>query len=486
MRPTRRNEILYAAYPSRIKAVEAIAAVSRRAGSADALAAAAAELTHVASQITPTTSGTRYRQIAILLEALAALVRWTAAVRSAEIDADRFLRAAKLAARDISRELGSSADGESLGRVVSSISDLSDIDGVPDVARLLLGIPLPLPLFAEVQRPLPRDRAAAAPAERPGGVVAFTSFELNGVALGDLHTVQPETLHDLHVAVRVSHWPTTAQRLVLEVMSVEPPSAYDLPTFAFDRPAGTAPYMLTQTGRLLVHHPVALYARPLQFTYKARFEPAGETSVSVEGHRHLRMQSFDPERQPQSGYALVDTRVFAIREQVRATVPIPDRELNDFLLLLTAIGGIAGQSLQSNIFSGKYSEEEFQSELTKLLRLNPRIGSQLEEHPRAAGGITDLSFRGIRLELKSEQNAVVTLEDASSFIQQAAQYVAGSDRRLGILSILDCSTKTEAPGLIDNDISLVSVPPPGTNGVPILIAVVIIRGNLSRPSALSR
>ena len=198
------------------------------------------------------------------------------------------------------------------------------------------------------------------------------------------------------------------------------------------------------------------------------------------------MQCFDPARQPQSGYSLVDTRVLAIRDQVRTVVPVPDKELNDFLVLLTALGGIAGQSLQSNIFPRKYSEEEFQKELAKLLRQNPRIGSQLEEHPRAAGGITDLSFYGIRLELKSEQDQLVTVDSASAFVQQTAQYVSGSDRRLGILCILDCSAKTQAPGLVENDILLVPVPPPSGNGAPVLIAVVIMRGNLPRPSDLSR
>jgi len=486
MRRTRRDEILYTAYPSRIKGVEATAAVLRGAGSPEALAAATAELRNMAGQLTPPASGIRYRQVANLLEALTFLVRWVAAVRSAEIDADRFLRSAKLAARDVSRELPANAEGENLRRVASRIADLSDVDGVPDIARLLLCIPLPLPLFAEVQRPLFHDRIPA-PAKGPAVIVAFTSFHLNGVAFGDPHTVQPEILYDLQVEVRVSHWPPEAQRLVLEVMSVEPPSAYNLPTFSFDRPAGSAPYAVAQTGRLLVQNPVALYARPLQFTYKARFEPSvTDADVSVEGHRHLRMQCFDPARQPQSGYSLVDTRILAIRDLVRSAVPVPDKELNDFLLLLTAIGAIAGQSLQSNIFPRKYSEEEFQKEVTKLLRQNPRIGSQLEEHPHAAGGITDLSFNGIRLELKSEPDQFVTNNIASAFIQQTAQYVAGSDRRLGILCILDCSVKTQSPDLVENDISLVSVPPSSGVGVPILIAVVIIRGNLPKPSSLSR
>lgn len=487
MRQTRRNEILYSAYPSRIKGVEAAAAVLRGAGSPEALAVAAAELKTTAAELTPPASGIRYRQVAILMEALTFLVRWVSAVRSAEVDANRFLRSAKLAARDVSRELDGNAEVESLKHVVASISDLSDVDGVPDIARLLLCIPLPLPVYAEVRRHSPREYPTAAAAKAPAVVVAFTSFQLNGVAFRDPHTVQPEIVHDLQVEVRVSQWPATAERLVLEVMSVEPLSAYELPTFSFDRPATTAPYTITQTGRLLLRNPIDLDARPLQFTYKARFEPSiTRLQLSVEGHRHLHMQSFDPMRQPLSGYSVVDTRVLEIRDQVRSAISVPDRELKSFLILLTGVGGIAGQSLQDNLFPKKYSEEEFQKEMKKLLRQNPRIGSQLEEHPRAAGGITDLSFQGIRLELKSEPDQFVTADGALTFVPQTAQYVCGSDRRLGILCILDCSAKTQAPGPVENDIFLVPVPPPGGNGSPVLIAVVIIRANLSRPSDLSR
>jgi hypothetical protein len=109
----------------------------------------------------------------------------------------------------------------------------------------------------------------------------------------------------------------------------------------------------------------------------------------------------------------------------------------------------------------------------------------LEEHPHAAGGITDLSFHGIRLELKVEPEQFVTEDSASRFIEQTAQYVAGSDRRLGILSILDCSPKEGAPGTVANDIFTKLVQPPSSGGLPLCIGVVIVRGNLAKPSSLS-
>ena len=124
--------------------------------------------------------------------------------------------------------------------------------------------------------------------------------------------------------------------------------------------------------------------------------------------------------------------------------------------------------------------------MKSFFRDDPRIGSELEDHPHAAGGITDLSFRRMRIELKVERNHYVELDDAHKYFGQTTQYVAGSDGKFGILCVLDCSKKKSAPGSVSNDIALVPVAPPrGGQGNDILVGVVIIRGNLQTPSSWS-
>jgi hypothetical protein len=73
----------------------------------------------------------------------------------------------------------------------------------------------------------------------------------------------------------------------------------------------------------------------------------------------------------------------------------------------------------------------------------PEIGSKLEEHPRAAGGETDLPFERIRLELKSENNRPLRLNDRQQFVGQASSYAAGSDKRVSVLCVLDARRKVE-------------------------------------------
>lgn len=455
-------------------------------GSAESLESAADQMKLAANQFSTAASGIQYGQFACLVEAMSRLVRWAVAVRAAEIDADRFLRSAKISAKDLSKGMPDPPPSQSIGNAAARISEVSDVNQLGEIARLLLSLPLPLPVFADVQ-PSINPFPLSTPKSSTDIVVAFTSFNLSGKALSHLQTIKPQTIHDLSVNVTVSEWPKNAEELVLQPLSVEPAKAYDLPTFRFLRPAGTPPHSMSQSGRLLLHYPSAFYARPLEFSYAAHFAPEVPNSkVVVRGHRQLVMRSFDPELDPQSGYVEVDKRLLQIRDDIRQQAIVSDTEIEDFFTLFVAMGGIAGQSLQDNIFPKKYPEAEFQDELKKLLRSNSRIGSQLEEHPHAAGGITDLSFRRIRLELKVECETIVTNETAAQFVQQTAQYVSGSDRRFGILAILDCSPKAEAPGLIADDITLKTVPHPGSLGMPLYVGIIIIRGNLSKPSALSR
>jgi hypothetical protein len=287
---------------------------------------------------------------------------------------------------------------------------------------------------------------------------------------------------------RRAHSPLHVIEPVLDAVSAEPPDVYTLPRFAFGRPEGDPPYTLRQSGRLLLRVPQAIAARPLEFTYRAGFSPESSGArVVVEGQRQLRVQSHDPERNPISGYAEVDQRLIAMRREARLHHGVQDKTLGNFLAIIGALGAIAGQSLQDDLFPGIWTEADFHRDMRRRLRDRPEIGSDLEEHPRAGGGLTDLSFRRLRIELKIEPTHYVGMEDAARFLGQTSQYVAGSDSRFGVLCVLDCSSKTAAPGSVANDIALQVVPPPApVGGVPLFIGVVIIRGNLPTPSDLSK
>jgi len=486
MKKIKRPEILYEVFSKRAKAVEVLSDVVQGRSTSTALAEASSSMHFVAKTLGESYAALRYEQFASLLDCLTHYIRWKEAIRSAEVEADRHARAAKQLAREVVRSLAKDSESVTILQAAEQIQAVSDVSDIESTAEVLLRIPLPLPLFVvENEERRPRPTSACQPEERVI-TVAFISFWLNNIVFGHPHTVQPNTLHELSVEVRISRWPDNAEELILDVITVEQKDKFQLPQFKFQRPYGHAPFVLKGIGRLFLEIPQDISSRPLEFAYRAKFVSEDqETHVEVEGQRHLLLQSFDPVLNPISGYQLVDQQLVNIRNEARSQSGIRDKELADFLLVLTVLGKSAGAALQDNLFPGKFSEKQFQSKMREKMRSEPRIGSELEEHPKASGGITDLSFRRMRIELKVEQKRLISMEDAKQYLGQTSQYAAGSDTRFGILCMLDCSPKTNAPGSVANDISVISVKPPTNQGLPILVGVVIIRGNLPRPSSLS-
>jgi hypothetical protein len=105
----------------------------------------------------------------------------------------------------------------------------------------------------------------------------------------------------------------------------------------------------------------------------------------------------------------------------------------------------------------------------------------LEEHPSAAGGVTDLSFERIRRELKSENERPLRLSGCEQFVGQTSSYAAGSDKRVSVLCVVDGSRKIEQPFPAEDGIGILK-----TRDNAIAVVTVLVQGNLARPSDLSR
>jgi hypothetical protein len=427
-----------------------------------------------------------YMTFARILEAIHHLVRWRDATRGAEIDAERFRRAAVVAGREIEKEQSRFVEAG----ICDRLTNIADVDEIDAVATAALSVRLPLPLSKDPYpyRPstppignLEMDKAGVTQALS----VMFTRFEFEGRPVDDPQVIAPGTLHELTVDVSLSDWPEGADVVVIDPLSVVPRSSYDMPTFTLKR-LSSPPYHWRETGRFLLHHPQSLVTGPLEFQYRASTVPASETTrICIEGQRSVRLFAHDPSMHPQTGYADIDRKLLAIRAEVRRA-RVPEADIALFMRVMTALGSIAGRALSSHLFAGdNWPEKRFQAEVGDRLRAGPYIGSDLEEHPDVAAGSTDLSYKRIRIELKVEGGKTVCVEDARLYWNQESQYVAGSDRRLGVICILDYSNKESAPGIPSNDIDLVSIVP-ATGGLPVLLGVVIIRGNLKRPSDYSK
>jgi hypothetical protein len=129
------------------------------------------------------------------------------------------------------------------------------------------------------------------------------------------------------------------------------------------------------------------------------------------------------------------------------------------------------------------AESEFQKRARQFLRSQPRIGAELEEHAHVTGGITDLSFRGIRIEPKSESGKRLALGDCNQFVGQTTSYAVGTGKRLGVLCVLDCSKKGQPPFPVEDGIGVLAYEQGGST---VYVITILLQGNLARPSSFSR
>jgi hypothetical protein len=170
---------------------------------------------------------------------------------------------------------------------LSVIDGELEFSGIGALRQKLAAIPLPVAIYADPEPQIPawaREREATEKEKAPDLTVVFVEFTINGTTAERIQALRPRENHDLDIAVRVSRWPETATELVLNPVSIEPPSTYDLPSFRFTRPPGDPPYLFKQRGRMILHAPQSLKARPFEFIYTAEFQPTStEKPVSIAG-----------------------------------------------------------------------------------------------------------------------------------------------------------------------------------------------------------
>jgi hypothetical protein len=485
----RSGAILSEVYPVRIRAVKALlAAEDRRVANAAELRQGAVELEKLTSGYADPKIAMVYAAFADLLRVAAMLIDWRAAVLNAAPESARFLASAReryLQWRDKFAEREGIA---TLAQAASRIETIDQIQDVSGLSKLIGSIPLPVGVFADDpyrRRRIPpvagtEDKEEEAlPAEL---AVAFIRFTIDTTPAGQTEFMTPREAHDLEIEVRVSRWPDRAEALRLSPVTIEAPDTYSFPEFSFTRPSGDPPYLLSRRGRATLHVSQALRAQPFEFRYAATFDPYGvEQPIAVVGQRTLLIESVDVRRSPITGYEGIDRRIIALRKELWAHPHVAGEDLENALVVLSALANLAGQAVQDNCFSEPIDEAAFQKFVRADLRRRPEIGSRLEEHPRAAGGATDLSFERIRIELKSQNDQPLRLPDCQQFVGQTSSYTVGSDKRVGILCVLDGSTKREAAFAAEDGIGVLT-----TEDGAVAVITVLIQGNLPRPSDLSR
>lgn len=412
--------------------------------------------------------------------------RWIEATRAAEVEANRFRDACTLRAQEAlaqrSDEILCGIEG-----VLRGLAELQEPSQLEELRVQALRIAMPFGMVGEeiiLSGTVVGDTETVTKKRLE---IAFIKFEINGRPAKDINTLRANVAYDIGIDLRVSRWPRDAKRLIISPISMEPEDSYDLPTFSVS-PSTVAddegPFVFHQVGRLRLKVAAALGARPFEFKYRGVFEPSkSEQALDILGHRTLRLESVDHGSGRVSGYTEIDERIFGIRNELRRVPGLPDSDLANSLEVCACLGNLAGQALSDALFPENTNEEAFQSEAVKALRRWPSIGEDLEQHPQIGGGICDLSYHRVRIELKSVPSGESSVDTIEKFADQTAQYVVSSGKRIGILCILDCKKKTSPPDPPASNMRII-MKQLGIASIPIIH--LRIEGGLSRPSDLAR
>jgi hypothetical protein len=433
-----------------------------------------------------------YETFGALLLVYARLLKWKDAIREAQFDAARFKKSADMLISELVGKV-SLRTREFYDVLISSASKITTIDDIRNFGIAFGQLPLEVSFDAPGSRAmmeaeLKQHRIALGGSA--GGIsddvkqpiIAFVKFEIDGITAASLNFLEPRVAHDLTLELRVSNWPKNGNQLQLVPISVEEMLEQTLPNFVFPKPDGNGPHILSQTKRATINTAHSIRSRPYEFRYAAEFLPENAVrKVEIVGHRTLRIEGVDSNLNPITGFRNIDRKLIEVRDKLRGNPGLPSNDIESFMKVLTVLGNYAAQKIRSGDLPSGMLERQFQAKLAEFLRLSPLIGEDLEEHPGSAGGITDLVFKGIAIELKAEPHSNVTLESCKGYLGQTAAYASGHGKRVAILVVLDSSNKTQPVGPAEDDIELILYP---AGSSIIAIGLVIVRAGLAKPSSL--
>jgi hypothetical protein len=482
--------IFHRAFSSRSEVAAALAgALKPTPHDFEQLKKACLELEATISEIGQGDVEDQYRAYHTAISIFVLLAEWKHAVRNAELDAQRFLSSAKLKASEVDKSLSFAAD-EQLGVFLHQVENLKSVNELATMQDHLKQWALPLLLFANLQERgfgglyIPAFNGKSEKPEKLETTVAFLKFDIDGEPAKHWNYLKPGTYYDLTIEVRVSNWPKDASVLSLTPITVDIRERDWLPSFRFKKPEGTGPFVLTGTGRAVLEVAHSFGSRPYEFLYAAEFDETSNCrDVVIVGQRRLLLEGSDVASNPLTGFSSVDRHLLKVRDRLRSFPGLHPDDVANTMIVLGGLGNIAAQALKQGLFEAGTSERQFQNKAIEMLQNRSDIGEHLQSHLEAAGGITDLTFRDIPIELKVENSKALFPKDFSKFFNQTAAYAIGLEKRIGVLAVLEASSKSAPIGIVEDDIEVFGHQ---TGQSSIVIVVVVVRGGFPNPSSYSR
>ncbi|HKC62346.1 MAG TPA: hypothetical protein VKB86_01855 [Pyrinomonadaceae bacterium] len=434
-----------------------------------------------------------------LVAGLGLLCEWAEHSLSGEPNAGRFLAAAHAQAVVAAEQLNSvrhSVFSKAAGEAVDELKKITTLEQVTTFSSKLASVPVPIIMLEQPTQPARREYGErASPTAAEGPFVIKAVFEIERRPWRTPQLLRANTIYDFSAKVTVPQFPKNCDYLLIDYISTLSPEHYRVTPLRIDKPSVANATEFSVRGR--AEFPVAqdFLSDPIDLLLRATFLSSKDDELSIPativGYGHLPVKVSDPSQTPLlSKYRSIDARNAEIIEEVSASIPNLDaRHLTDFIKLLGAVTNHMGRNLQRPIYKEDMliSEADFQMRILEDLRM--QLGEDVQEAPRQGGGPSDIRYRSVTLELKVEDRIKNRGRMINKYVGQPTQYASASGAQLGILCILDQTSKDEPPANPQNNIILVTAPVHGFDDnappYPTKIAAVIIDGNLKLPSDYS-
>lgn len=377
--------------------------------------------------------------------------------------------------------------------LLALLNNNGEIANTTKFIELLLDLPAPTTYFKKIDdtfsRFVPETETEH---EKEPSVVKVIAF-LDGQPLVAPQLIRPETIYSLKFSIQGEAWPEDAAELMLDLLTTCPASAYSVSPFIFQRPESLAKYNAELSGEIVFKHSQSIFADNILFKVRCalRRKNSNVHLLQTIGHTQIQFR-IDNEKNAMlaSGYKNMDFHITELIHQLIKDCPNVKREMDHLIPVLQALTTLLGVYAQDGVFKGVMNlpEKDFHNKVRSDLRLLG-LGQDLQDHSHQAGGVTDLRYHEIVIELKVEDKIERRTEIAKKYSSQLTQYEGIEGRQVGVVLVLDLTEKRLPPGDIRNDIMLVSVPTHGGSDVekkyPSKTFVFVINGNTVNPSSYS-
>ncbi len=360
----------------------------------------------------------------------------------------------------------------------------------------LLMIPLPTLYWHLREMNIPSENAAEETDSEPNPLLRVIVF-LDNAPFASPQLLRTNILYPLVFRIRGVVWPDDAVRLRLDLLTTCPSGTFSVSEFTLD-PSGcikdeNGGYHGELTGQIIFTSGQSSLLDDLVFTIRGAFETSDGhfKEIPVIGHNELRLRVTSEDGHPlMTGNRRMDRHIEELVTALLKNCPGVGDELTDLLEMLQALTRLLATYAQEAIFKERNDvpESEFQEKVLRDLRFV--LGQDVQEHLSQAGGITDIRYRGVIVELKVEKENGDRVHISKKYTSQSVQYAGVEARQVSILLVLDLTSKDKPPSDIRNDINLTDVEThggnDGTKQFPSKAFVFVINGNMKSPSTYSR